>query len=144
MIEVFRINSEEDLLKSHTIRIKVFVEEQHVPEEEEMDEFEEVSTHYLATVNDQAAGTGRWRFTDKGIKLERFAVYPEFRKKGVGSAIMEFILKEIKEHPDFKNQMIYLHAQLEAMPLYRKFGFTKTGNLFEEAGIKHYKMIKTG
>lgn len=143
MIEVTKINTPEDLSQSHKIRLEVFVDEQKVPVEEEMDEFENNSRHYLARVNGLAAGTARWRVTDKGIKLERFAVRKIFRRSGVGSALMKSILEEIKRSPDLNQREIYLHSQLDAMPLYSKFGFTKTGNIFEEAGIKHYKMVKT-
>ncbi len=142
MIEVIKINSPEDLSRSHDIRFEVFVNEQKVPSEEELDEFEDVCLHYLALVDGQPAGTARWRFTEKGIKLERFAVYSRYRRKGVGSALMRKVLDEIKNHPDSGSQEIYLHSQLTAMPLYSKFGFEKTGNIFEEAGIKHYKMVK--
>jgi predicted GNAT family N-acyltransferase len=143
MIEVIKINTPEELSQSHKIRLEVFVDEQKVPVEEEMDEFENNSLHYLARVDGQAAGTARWRVTDKGIKLERFAVKKNFRRSGVGSALMKCILEEINKSPDLNKREIYLHSQLTAMPLYTKFGFTKTGNMFEEAGIKHYKMVKT-
>lgn len=144
MIEVIRIASPDDMLKSRAIRLKVFVEEQRVPEEEELDEFENESKHYLVLYDGKPAGTGRWRFTGEGIKLERFAVYREFRNKGVGSALMQFILDEIRDLPDAGGKIIYLHAQLAAMPLYSKFGFSRTGGMFEEAGIQHFKMIRTG
>ena len=142
MIKVIKISRPEELQQSHEIRIEVFVEEQHVPVQEEMDEFEEVSLHYLALIDGIAAGTARWRVTEKGIKLERFAVKRNYRRLGVGSALVKYILDEIKKNPGLDDKEIYLHAQLDAMPLYAKFGFTKTGNLFEEAGIKHYKMVK--
>ncbi len=142
MIKVIKITSPEDSSNSRKIRMKVFVEEQHVPEDEEMDEFESSSKHYLAFMDGKPAGTARWRYTEKGVKLERFAVYIDYRNKGVGSALMQFILDEIKNlNPPVKGD-IYLHSQLDAMPLYSKFGFKKTGNMFEEAGIKHFKMIK--
>ena len=143
MIKVTRIVTEEELAQAHDIRTRVFVQEQHVPVEEELDEYEKSSRHYLASLNGKVSGTARWRVPDLGIKLERFAVLKEFRNKGVGSALVEFVLKEIHDQPEYKNRQIYLHSQLDAMPLYSKFGFRKTGNMFEEAGIKHYKMIKT-
>lgn len=142
MIEVIKITNPEDLQKSHEIRIEVFVEEQHVPVEEEMDEFEDESNHYLALADGTAAGTARWRITDNGVKLERFAVKKQYRRMGVASALMAFVLGEIKKFPELDNKVIYLHSQLDAMPLYSKFGFSKTGNMFEEAAIKHFKMVK--
>jgi predicted GNAT family N-acyltransferase len=141
MIEVFRIKSAQDLAIAHEIRFEAFVEEQQVPADEEL-EFEEESHHYLAMTDGLPAGTARWRFTEKGVKLERFAVKKDYRSQGIGSALVEFILKEVHNHPEFKGKEIYLHAQISAMPLYSKFGFSQTGGMFDEAGIMHYKMIK--
>jgi predicted GNAT family N-acyltransferase len=91
-------------------------------------------------VNDIPAGTARWRRTADGIKLERFAVLAEFRKKGVASALLETILDDVLlEHPS----KIYLHSQIQAVPLYEKYGFEKQGDIFTEAGIEHYKMSYT-
>ena len=83
-INVKIITSENDLKIAFTIRKKVFVEEQKVPENIEWDEFEYSANHVLAYIQDKPAGTARWRRTQKGMKLERFAVLPEFRFCGVG------------------------------------------------------------
>ncbi|SFC39577.1 Predicted N-acyltransferase, GNAT family [Flexibacter flexilis DSM 6793] len=139
---VNKISKEEAMASSFHIRHKVFVEEQHVDEEEEYDEFEDVSTHVLATIDGNPAGTGRWRFTDLGIKLERFSVLEEYRSYGIGSAIMRFMLEDIAQKPESEGKTIYLHAQLTAMGLYTKFGFVAEGSTFQEAGIDHFKMIK--
>jgi predicted GNAT family N-acyltransferase len=142
MVEITKIETRRELQQAHEIRYEVFVVEQHVPVREEMDEFEDQSRHYLAILDGKPVGTARWRFTDKGIKLERFAVRKECRNKGIGSRLVEFILKDVYDHPEFKGKEIYLHSQLNAMPLYEKFSFKKSGNMFDEAGIMHYKMIK--
>ena len=84
MIKVIKVISGADLESVFNIREAVFVKEQEVPQEEEYDDFEESSTHFLAMVGNEPAGTARWRTTDKGIKLERFAVLKSFRGKGVG------------------------------------------------------------
>ena len=118
----------------------MFVEEQHVPEDEEYDNFEKTARHFLAFFAKAPCGTARWRFTENGIKLERFAVLKEFRGKGVGTQLVEKILEDVRQHPQFKNQSIYLNAQLDAMPLYEKSGFKKVGEMFLECDIKHYKM----
>lgn len=122
------------------IRKEVFVIEQGVNPEDEYDEFEEESSHFLASINGSAVGTARWRFTEFGIKLERFAVIKEARGKGVGQALVTAVLRDIMVHPDAQGKKRYLHAQLQAVPLYAKFGFQKIGNQFEECKILHYKM----
>ncbi len=138
MLEIIRILSDEELQQAFSIRRIVFVEEQQVEERIEY-EFEEDSIHFLALKDGQAVGTARWRRTDKGIKLERFAVLAEHRSSGVGSALLKTILQDIPNDVPY----VYLHAQLSAIGLYAKFGFVPEGDQFEEAGIQHYKMART-
>ena len=102
-------------------------------------EHEDESTHFLATVDGEPAGASRWRKTDKGYKLERFAVLASFRGNGVGQALVKAVLDDLPSDAEY----IYLHAQIQAVTLYEKFGFEKTGPEFEEAGIRHYKMVLT-
>ena len=79
----------------------------------------------------------RYRRTKEGIKLERFAVIKSKRGKGYGLLILKAILEDLQENMELK----YLHAQVQVVPFYEKVGFKKRGELFEEAGIMHYKMI---
>lgn len=136
---VYRITEPRDLEKAFDIRRRVFVEEQRVDEREEYDEFESVSQHYIALYNDIAVGVARWRRTPNGIKLERFAVLPEYRSKGVGSRLVKKVLEDLPQNISY----VYLHAQLTAIGLYRKFGFKEEGEQFSEANILHYKMVLT-
>lgn len=140
-IKVVKVKETSQLDLAYQVRREVFVTEQNVPEEEEIDEFENISTHFLAYVDSVPAGAARWRFTDKGIKLERFAVRKNYRRLGVGSALVLAVLKDINEHQDVSDILLYLHAQLDAIPLYAKHGFVKVGEMFEECDIKHFKMI---
>lgn len=140
MIRVEKVASEADLEKVFQIRETVFVKEQEVNPEEEYDEFESISTHFLAKVDGEPAGTARWRHTDKGIKLERFAVLEPMRGRGVGQALVKAVLEDITSHPTAEGSLLYLHAQLPAVPLYEKFGFQKEGEVFLECDIAHYTM----
>jgi predicted GNAT family N-acyltransferase len=140
LITIKEINNRKDLKKAQQIRYEVFVIGQNVPIEDEVDEFEMDSIHYLAFLNNNPVGAARWRFTSNGIKLERFAVLDEYRGRGVGSALVDKVLLDIKQHPEARGKEIYLHAQLEALPLYRKFGFIKFGDMFDESGLMHYQM----
>jgi predicted GNAT family N-acyltransferase len=134
-MQVQKISSTEELKKAFNIRHTVFVLEQQVPAEDEYDEFDKTASHFLATEGDTAVGTARWRHTDKGIKLERFAVLQEYRNKNVGSAILSAVLTDL---PD--GHFVYLHAQLAAVNFYLRHGFVKEGDLFLECDIEHYKM----
>lgn len=136
-IVVSKATTQENLDKVYAVRTEVFVVEQNCPPELEW-EFEDESNHFLATVNGEAAGACRWRKTDKGYKLERFAVLQKFRGFGVGQALVQAVLDDLPADAAY----IYLHAQIQAVSLYKKLGFEETGPEFEEAGIRHYKMIK--
>jgi predicted GNAT family N-acyltransferase len=139
-LRVEKITDENSLKKAFQIRETVFVIEQKVDPNDEYDEFENSSSHFLALLDGKPVGAARWRFTKNGIKLERFAVLQEARGKGVGQALVGATLEDISSHPESKGKTKYLHAQLNAIPLYSKFGFQKVGEMFEECNIKHFKM----
>lgn len=134
---VQKATTENELEKVFAIRKIVFVDEQGCPPELEW-ENEDVSHHFLALSDHQPCGACRWRKTDKGYKLERFAVLKEFRGKGVGRALIATALDDLPTEANY----IYLNAQLDAMSLYAKFGFVAEGEQFEEAGMQHFKMVK--
>ncbi len=138
-IKVFIFNTKEKELfeKARKIRTAVFVEEQKVSKEEEFDGLDDISIQYLIFDNGNAVCTGRRRITDEGHKLERFAVCKQYRGKQFGARLLEAMLNDIL--PSRKN--IYLNSQVSAEKFYAKFGFEKTGKMFEEAGIEHFKMF---
>ena len=136
-LEVKKVTEQTELDKVFAVRREVFVVEQNCPPELEW-EFEDESNHFLATVDGEPAGACRWRKTEKGYKLERFAVLQKFRGFGVGQALVQAALNDLPADAGY----VYLHAQIQAVSLYEKFNFEKTGPEFEEAGIKHYKMIR--
>lgn len=135
-IQVNKVSDPAVLEKVFAIRREVFVEEQKCPPELEW-EYEDESTHFLATVDGEPAGAARWRKTKNGYKLERFAVLKNFRSFGVGQALVKAVLADLPKGAD----QVYLHAQIQAVTLYKKFLFEKMGEEFEEAGIRHYKMV---
>lgn len=119
------------------IRQTVFVVEQQVNPEEEFDEFEDISRHYIVYADGQPVGTARWRYTDNGLKLERFALLKPYRNKGVGTVILKQVLNDVEGLSDY----IYLHAQLPAVSFYKRQGFEAVGPMFSECNIDHYKMV---
>jgi len=136
-IQVNKVSDPNSLEKVFAIRREVFVGEQNCPPELEW-EHEDESTHFLATVDGVPAGAARWRKTDNGYKLERFAVLKQFRGQGVAQELVRTVLADLPANAEY----IYLNAQIQAMSLYEKFGFIKEGPQFEEAGIQHFKMVK--
>ena len=118
------------------IRHRVFVEEQAVDPAIEYDGEDIHAHHYLLLADEKPAATARWRETDKGIKLERFAVLPEFRGSGLGGRILEEMLVDVIP----LGKRIFLHSQEEACGFYLRYGFVKRGRPFLEADIRHYVM----
>ena len=71
------------------------------------------------------AGAARWRETENGVKLERFAVLADFRNQEIGAALLHAVLADVQaELPDAE---VYLNAQLRAVPFYERHGFHKKG-----------------
>ena len=138
MIKIIKFKFQDKKLveQAFSIRNKVFVIEQSCPPELEY-ENEDKSTHFLLIKNNKAIATSRYRSTDLGMKLERFAGLKKHRKNGYGNEILKFMLKDLKEYKG----KIYMHAQVDVIKFYEKMGFVKTGRKFEEAFIQHYKMI---
>lgn len=136
-IHVTKVTDPFELEKVFAIRREVFVGEQNCPPELEW-EFEDESNHFLATVNGEPAGASRWRKTDKGYKLERFAVLKKFRGMGVGQELVKTVLADLPADASY----IYMHAQIQAVSLYERFNFVKVGDEFEEARIRHFKMVR--
>lgn len=126
--------------EAFAIREEVFVVEQQVDKRDEFDEFESESRHFVV-LDDQQRGIGasRWRQTEKGVKLERFAIKTSRRNEGIGQLLVQATLDDIIGQLG-SGQKLYLHAQLSAVSLYERFGFKKVGDQFSECDILHYKM----
>jgi predicted GNAT family N-acyltransferase len=119
------------------IRTTVFVQEQGVPPDMEMDDRDAVSVHALAFVDGAAVGTGR--LLPDG-HIGRMAVLREARAQGVGGAILERLVEEARRR-GFREAV--LSAQTHALEFYRKHGFAAVGEVYEEAGIPHQVMRRT-
>jgi predicted GNAT family N-acyltransferase len=135
-IEIKQILSKEEFEQAYAIRRQVFCIEQNVSKEIEMDEFDDVSIHILAYIKGKPVGTARWRFTEEGVKIERFAVLKKYRHEGVGEELVKYTLDKLNEI-----KFIYLNAQESVIKFYEKFGFEVIGNRFFEADMPHKKMI---
>jgi predicted GNAT family N-acyltransferase len=137
MLEVKRFRHSDTFLAEQAIAIRkeVFVKEQNVDPCLEYDK-EEQAQHYLLVLSSKPIGTARWRETEEGIKLERFAVLKEYRNRGMGEIILSEVMKDVIP----LGKKIYLHSQSRAVPFYERNGFRKEGPMFMEAGIEHYYM----
>ncbi|HWJ40409.1 MAG TPA: GNAT family N-acetyltransferase [Candidatus Limnocylindrales bacterium] len=132
------IESPADLERALAIRRRVFIEEQNVPEEIEMDTDDSHAFHALAILDGVAIGCGRMlEHGASEVKIGRMAVLREFRKTGVGAQILRFLIDRARERGCRK---AILHAQLTAEGFYLKEGFNPAGGVFDEAGIAHRLM----
>ncbi len=135
-LSIVLIEIESDMLAALEIRKIVFIDEQNVPKDIEVDEFEDNCSHILARLDGIPVGTARWRRTDDGVKLERFAVLKNYRGKGIGEALVESVLSYVRPE-----SAVYLHAQVDVIGFYEKLGFSSEGKKFLEADIVHQKMV---
>ena len=116
------------------IRFTVFVEEQRVPAELEMDENDAASLHALAYADGRAIGTGR--LLPDG-HIGRMAVLKEWRGRGVGQALLRALIDAARRRGD---REVALNSQVHALGFYGAEGFKAEGPVYEEAGIPHQAM----
>lgn len=117
------------------IRLEVFVEEQQVPLEEELDVRDAQCLHAIAYDADgQAMGTGR--LLPDG-HIGRMAVRKSWRGQGVGSLLLIALMGAARQRGDAE---VVLDAQLQARPFYARHGFVEEGETFMDAGIPHRVM----
>ena len=134
------VENEKDLALAFSVRKKVFVEEQGVPEHVELDEHDNTSIHFIVKEEDQAIGAARLRKIEDTIgKVERVCVLEKYRGKNLGLLIMQKIEEYAKEL-DVKK--LKLNAQSYAIPFYEKLHYTVTSPEFLDAGIPHRAMEK--
>jgi predicted GNAT family N-acyltransferase len=131
------IESHEDMEKSFNIRRIVFIEGQDVPEEIEMDELDDSALHVLCEVDGQPVATGRLNFFENEIKVGRVAVLKEWRGKGIGTKVVEFLITEARKG---SNAVIYANVQTWTESFYARHGFETVSGIFLEADIEHVRM----
>jgi predicted GNAT family N-acyltransferase len=119
------------------LRWSIFVGEQNVPEGIELDDLDAQCTHALAyTPDNKFVGTGR--LLPDG-RIGRMAVAKDWRRQGVGAALLEALIAEAKKRG---HKEVSVSAQLQAAEFYRSFGFEAEGKVYQDAGILHQKMHK--
>ncbi|MBX3611396.1 MAG: YbgC/FadM family acyl-CoA thioesterase [Hydrogenophaga sp.] len=123
------------------IRKAVFVQEQRIPMELELDAADATAVHALATNRlGQVIGTGRLLQAQPGVaKIGRMAVHRTLRGSSVGRRLLLALMDAARERGD---QQVMLHAQRSAVGFYDRLGFVAHGAPFEEAGIEHLEMVK--
>ena len=119
------------------IRYKVFVGEQKVPEELEIDGLDGQAKHVLALVDGVPIGTGR--ILSDG-HIGRVAVLKDYRGLGIGKSIMKDLIKWAQ---NMNLEKVWLSSQWHAHSFYLDLDFVCVGEIYKEAGIDHIKMFRT-
>lgn len=122
-----------DLLTA--LRHEVFVNEQQVPIDMEIDEMDPQSQHIKTSLsNGKLIGTARLL---PNHYIGRMCISHDFRHQGIGGAMLEFIIDYAQK---VKIDALYLNAQITAQPFYQRYGFDADSDIFMEAGIPHVHM----
>jgi len=146
--EAALVQTPEERTEVLAIRMNVFVDEQNVPPEEEMDALDDTATHFLVRHKWPDGGLpegiiGTARLIDKGNgvgKVGRVAILREFRGKGAGTHLMQCIEETAKAQGYHE---LILEAQLHAIAFYEKLGYVAEGEVFLDANIEHRLMRKS-
>lgn len=133
--------TDEQMEDAFYVRTKVFVEEQNVPSELEIDEHENESAHFVLYDEDAPVGAGRFRIVDGKGKVERICILPAYRKTGGGIRVMNAI-EDYAKGQGQELQTLKLNSQTYAIPFYEKLGYHVVSEEFLDAGIPHRTMEK--
>jgi predicted GNAT family N-acyltransferase len=140
-VTVARVTTPDARIEVFEIRREVFVDEQAVPEDLEVDEFDEAAEHFLAYLDERAVGAGRLVVEPDGVAhLGRLAVLANARGTGIGVALVRAIEERARE---LGLTTVVLGAQTQAMGFYEQLGYTAYGEEFDDAGIPHRWMRRS-
>lgn len=139
MLPISKIPGNSDLSACFEIRRQVFIIEQQVPENLELDGLDTQADHYLIYADNNPIGTARVRFpSNTQAKIERVAILFPYRGKGFGRQLVDYILQDLRQQDTLK--IVTLGAQLPVIPFYEKLGFIARGEVFLDANIEHRLM----
>jgi predicted GNAT family N-acyltransferase len=143
-VELFDVNDRARLGEALALRTAVFVDEQGVPPEEEIDDYDRpgsTAVHALVTGDDGVAiGAARFYAQDtRTVRIGRMAVAASARGRGAGSRLLSALADEARR---LGYERAHLHAQVHAREFYLRAGYTDDGERLWDAGIDHQPMTK--
>jgi predicted GNAT family N-acyltransferase len=128
------------LADAHAVRTRVFVEEQGIPEAQELDGRDGDAIHAIARADGRAVGTGRLRLVgEETAKMERVSVLPAYRSEGGGRRLVAMLEREAR---DRGVDRVRLHARTDAEGFYHELGYETKSELFQEVGHPHVEMAR--
>ncbi|GAA5827192.1 hypothetical protein JCM11251_001161 [Rhodosporidiobolus azoricus] len=151
--------TKEDWERAVAIRVKVFVDEQKFSMEDELDDKDESSDHFLLIAKnedgaEEDAGTIRWwpkpNVHPPAGKLGRLAVLKHFRGGGSGKQLVLAMEEHVKQRKGKagvalkgeKHVKVICHSQTHAQNFYEKSGYVAEGDVFIEDGGPHILLTK--
>lgn len=138
LLDIRFTQNNKDMLSCLNLRRTVFIEEQNVPENEEVDGDDPDCDHILLTVSDIPVGAARLKYYNDFIKVQRVCVLKNYRGQGIGSKIINFIIRHVEKN-DIRSS-VRLGSQIHALEFYKRLGFIEFGEEYLDAGIVHKDM----
>jgi predicted GNAT family N-acyltransferase len=135
------VETTDDFETCFQLRRVVFIDEQDVPIEEEIDEYDRTAIHLLARDESGPVGTARIVVAGDTAKIGRVCVLATARGRGVGAALIRKAL-EIAGGLEGVTQA-KLGAQVQAIGFYAALGFDVSGPTYLDAGIEHRDMARS-
>ena len=139
MIEVVIASTEQQRDDAFTVRIAVFVDEQQIPREEELDELDAVAVHCIGYADGAPVAAGRLVLEVGYAKIGRMAVLRSHRGTGIGARVLDALEREGAARG---MRLFRLSAQLTARGFYERRGYVAIGDIYDEVGIPHIAMEK--
>ncbi len=139
-IVVKLVENEPEMESAVAVRFRVFVSEQAIPPEDELDNADATATHAIALYHGQVVGTGRLVVREDGkAQIGRMAVDQDWRRRGVGGRILSFLEESARDQGLYSS---VLHAQEYVKSFYAAHGYREHGDTFLEVEIPHVEMRK--
>lgn len=135
-----KIERTDNLAACHALRRTVFIQEQNVPEADEMDDLDDQAIHLLAWHDDTPVGTARLLTKGTIGKIGRVCVLPQMRGTGLGAQLIRASMDVLREQSGITTAK--LGAQTHAIGFYEKLGFVAQGPVYDDAGIPHRDMTR--
>jgi predicted GNAT family N-acyltransferase len=139
MPDVAIVSTQQQREDAVSVRIAVFVDEQGIPREEEIDEYDDTAVHCVAYEGGVPVAAGRLVVMDGYGKIGRMAVLASHRGTGLGARV----LAELERDGVARGLRLFkLSAQLTARGFYDRNGYNAVGDVYDEVGIPHIAMEK--
>ncbi|WP_299399180.1 GNAT family N-acetyltransferase [Pelagibius sp.] len=132
------VESEAEIALCLDLRRKVFMDEQGVSEEEEIDGLDPVCRHVLAVDDGRAVAAARVKTSGDLAKIQRVCVATAYRGQGLGAQLIRYIVDALTGEASLA--VVRLGAQTQALGFYERLGFTPVGGRYLDAGIPHQDM----